>query len=192
MRSLANLRFFIACAAALVLVGCLVSDLPVLDAKSGKARPFPEGAYLACPLTDGEIDADDKCDRVAVERQKNGGYLFVNEDEDPAHMRFRKIGRGGYAVQSSESDEFVYYYGRAQGGGLLLVMMNCPDLPVDLRKRLIARGDLETDDDDFTVCAVKTVRGLTESAKAYHRGEIVQMMDAAILISPAPPLTQTP
>ncbi len=192
MRSLTYLRIFAASAAALALGGCLVSDLPVLDSKTGKARAIGEGDYLACPLENGEIAGGADCDRFHVERQPNGEYVFVEEgDSEPAHLRFRKIARGGYAVQSAESDSFVYYYGKGRDGGLLLVMMNCPELPADLRARLIARGDLETDDEDFETCKVKTLRGLVDAAKAYHRGDVRQMKDAAILIAPAPPLEQT-
>lgn len=190
MRSLIHFRVALALAAMLALAGCLVSETPVLDAKTGKARPFSDGDYLACPLEDGEIASGADCDRFAVERQKTRDYLFLTEGEEPARLRFRKIARGGYAVQSAESDSFVYYYGKQSDGGLLLVMMNCPELPAELRARLIARGDLETDDDDFEVCAVKTLRGLVEPAKAYHRGDVRQMMDVAILITPAQPLKE--
>ncbi|WP_375205069.1 hypothetical protein [Hyphococcus sp.] len=187
MRSLIHFRVALALAAIMALAGCLVSETPVLDAKTGKARPFPDGDFLACPLEDGEIADGVDCDRFTVERQKTRDYLFLTEGEEPARLRFRKIARGGYAVQSAEGDSFVYYYGKRRDGGLLLVMMNCPELPAELRERLIARGDLETDDDDFEVCAVKTLRGLVEPAKAYHRGDVRQMMDAAILITPASP-----
>ncbi|WP_428407590.1 hypothetical protein [Hyphococcus sp.] len=191
MRSLTHLRFFIASAAAMLLGGCLVSDLPVLDSKTGKARPISEGDYLACPLENGEIADGAECDRFHVERTANGEYVFVEGgDSEPARLRFRKVARDGYAVQSAESDSFVYYYGKTRSGGLLLVMMNCPELPSDLRARLISRGDLETDDEDFEVCKVKTLRGLVEAAQAYHRGDASQMKDAAILITPAPPLAE--
>ncbi|MFC2951608.1 hypothetical protein ACFOOP_06690 [Marinicaulis aureus] len=193
MRSLSFFRFSFALAAMLTLGGCLVSDVPVLDARTGKARPFSDGDYLACPLKDGEIEAGDECDRLTARKLKDGGYSFINpeEDDDPAFLRFRRIGRGGYAVQSSESDDFVYYYGAKRDGGMLLVLMNCPDLPAELRARLIASGDLEPDDEKFSVCKVKTLRGLTEAAKAYHRGDVAEIVDAAILIAPAPPLEET-
>jgi len=193
MRSLTFIRFSFAIAAMLMLGGCLVSDLPVLDARTGKARPLSNGDYLACPLKDGEIERGDECDRLTARKMKDGAYSFINreEDDDPAYLRFRRVGRGGYAVQSSESDDFVYYYGAKRNGGLLLVMMNCPDLPAALREGLIANGDLEPDDEKFSVCKVKTLRGLTEAAKAYHRGDVAEMIDAAILIAPAPPLEET-
>lgn len=193
MRSLPFFRLSIALAAMLALGGCLVSDLPVLDARTGKARALSDGDYLACPLENGEIQAGDECDRLTVRREKDRSYSFINreEDDDAAYLRFRRVGRAGYAVQSSESDGFVYYYGAGRDDGVLLVMMNCPDLPSDLRAGLIARGDLEPDDEKFSVCKVKTLRGLTQAAKAYHRGDVDQMMDAAILIVSAPPLEET-
>lgn len=193
MRSLTFIRFSFALAAMLTLGGCLVSDLPVLDARTGKARPLNNGDYLACPLKDGEIEAGDECDRLTARKMKDGAYSFINreEDDDPAYLRFRRVGRGGYAVQSSESDDFVYYYGAKRDGGLLLVLMNCPDLPAAVREGLIANGDLEPDDENFSVCKVKTLRGLTEAAKAYHRGDVAEMIDAAILIAPAPALEET-
>ncbi len=193
MRSLPFFRLSIALAAMLALGGCLVSDLPVLDARTGKARPLSDGDYLGCPLENGEVQAGDDCDRLKVRWEKDRRYSFVNpeEDDDPAYLRFRRVGRGGYAVQSSESDGFMYYYGAARDDGVLLVMMNCPDLPAELRSRLIERGDLEPDDEKFSVCKVKTLRGLKEAAKAYHRGDVDQMMDASILIVAAPPLEET-
>ena len=188
MRSLKLFRSILTVAAAFMLVGCLVSETPVLDQRTGKARVFSDGEYLACPLENGEIKSGADCDRLNVQRENDGAYRFVDmgADDNPAILRFRRIGRGGYAVQSSESDGQVYFYGDARGNDFLLVMMNCPDLPAALRDKLIMKGDLDVEDGDFTVCEVKTVKGLVEAAKAYHRDDVVLGQDAAILISPAP------
>ena len=99
-------------------------------------------------------------------------YTFVSEEEEPVEMRFRRIGYRGYAVQNREDGSYIYYYGSGTRDQFQLTMMLCADLPDGLRADLIERGDLETDDSDFETCMVKTRRGLTSAARAYHRGEI--------------------
>ena len=168
MRSLRyKLKFFML-ASALALGGCLVSEEPVLDAANGRATPLGSGSYVMCPV--GE-DADD-CQLMDVSFDASRLYTFTSEDEDPIEMRFRRVGRHGYAVQTLEDDGYIYYYGNGDRDQFQLTMMLCADLPETLRKDLVGAGHLEADDDDFDTCLVKTRRGLTASARAYHRGEI--------------------
>jgi len=172
---------------ALALSGCLVSETPLLDATSGKARPLGDGAYEACPISDDKEEASD-CEVYAVSYGADGAYSLVSEHEDETvTLRFRRVGPGSYAVQSSESDGFAYYYGAVEKSVLELTLMNCPDLPAPLRQRLIARGDLSSDDDKYTVCTVHTVRGLTDAAKAYRNGTVSSEDPAIMRMSPAKP-----
>lgn len=168
MRSLRYKLKFLILAGALALGGCLVSEEPVLDAANGRATPLGPGAYVMCPM--GE-DVDD-CQLMDVSFDSSRLYTFVSEEEEPIEMRFRRIGRYGYGVQTREDDSYIYYYGAGNRDQFRLTMMLCADLPEDLRADLIESGDLEADDDDFETCMVKTRRGLTLSARAYHRGEI--------------------
>lgn len=171
MRSRIILKPAIAGVLALALGGCLVSETPVLDLKSGRANPLKDGDYVACSIEDNSEDSD--CQAMAVKYQDDRSYHFLAEDEEPSVLRFRRVGRGGYAVQSREGEnEFAYYYGAGDSKRMTLTMMICEELPDDLRSRLIDRGDLEADGDDYSVCTVKSVRGLTDAAKAYHRGQV--------------------
>lgn len=184
MRSLTMLRTTIIAGAAVFLSGCLVSEEPVLDAATGRATPMPPGAYVMCQA-EGE---DDDCSPFEVTQDASGLYLFKPAEESPAEMRFRRIGRKGYAVQSKEDDGYAYYYGRGDAREFRLTMMMCSDLPEGLRARLIDRGHLEAEEGDADVCTVKTLRGLTDSARAYHRGDSVSDdgEELAIVFTPAP------
>lgn len=171
MRSLQLMKAVIAIAAGAALGGCLVSEEPVLDASTGRAAPLDPGAYVMCPIGDEEGD----CEQFMIAQDDSGLYRFDKDDEDPAYMRFRRIGRGGYAVQSLEDDDdaYIYYYGAGDTQRFRLTMMMCADLPDATREQLIENGDLESDDDDFETCTVKTLKGLTQAAKAYHRGRAI-------------------
>ncbi|MHA7872338.1 MAG: hypothetical protein ACX939_08315, partial [Hyphococcus sp.] len=164
------------------LTSCLVSEEAVLDASSGKASPIPSGAYAMCPVS----EEDDACANLAVSRDDTGLYTLQPADDDPAQMRFRRIARNAYAVQSFEGDGYVYYYGRAQkADSLVLTMMMCADLPEKLRARLIERGDLTAEDPDFQTCVVHTRKALTDAARAYHRGQAQSDEPIAFTIAPA-------
>lgn len=185
MRSLAILKSAVTGACALMLGGCLVSEVAILDAKSGRAKPLKDGDYTACPIAHDSDGSD--CNTFTVKRQDDRSYHLLAEGEEPSVLRFRRIGRGGYAVQSRENDqEFAYYYGAGDSKRLTLTMMICQDLSNDLRGRLIERGDLESDDDDYEVCTVKSVRGLTDAAKAYHRGQAQSDEPIVMELKPAP------
>ncbi len=176
MRSLQHKTKLLSLMGTLVLSGCLVSEDPVLDANNGRATPLGPGAYVMCPV--GE-EADD-CQLMEVSFDASRLYTFASEDEDPTEMRFRRVGHRGYAVQSREDDSYVYYYGSGGRHQFQLTMMMCADLPEALRLQLIERGDLETENDDFETCMVKTRKGLTASASAYHRGKVESEEDITL------------
>lgn len=186
VRSLMRLKaLLVLLGAAALLSSCLVSDEPVLEKRSGRARPFEDGAYQMCPIDDEAGDED--CDQLTARFDRSSGEMrLINEDEpdDPAVLRFRHIGRRAYAVQSFEGDGYSYFYGSGGSSSFTLTMMLCDQLPKDLLKRLIDRGDLEGDYDDPETCTVKSVRGLTDAARAYHKGDIVGDEKMSTLITP--------
>jgi len=185
MRSVHFITGLVAVLGLAALSGCLVSDEPMLDASNGAATPLAPGAYVMCEH-DGGSDAG-ACDDFSITHDATGLYLFEKDDEDPVEMRFRKIGRRGFAVQTEEDDGYMYYYGAGDTERFGLVMMQCADLPERMRGRMIAAGDLETDDEDFETCTVKTLKGLTRAAKAYHRGRTTSEESAVMEFTPAPP-----
>ncbi|GEM_PF-1402910 len=186
MRSSTLMKAGFAGALAALLGGCLISEDPVLNARNGNAKPLAPGDYQSCPVNDDDDEPD--CQFMSVTRDRTGLYKFVSsEDQEVTEMRFRRVGRAGYAVQANGADDgYAYYYGAGDTKKFRLVLMMCGDLPDAMRAKLIARGDLETDEDGYTTCAVKTVRGLTDPAKAYHRGQVRPADDAVIELRPAP------
>ncbi|MEZ5893896.1 MAG: hypothetical protein R3C58_12240 [Parvularculaceae bacterium] len=156
--------------------GCLVSDEPMLDARTGKAAPLADADYVGCPSDESE----DECATFTVTRGADGLYTFQKDDEEPAKFRFRRVARGAYAAQSEEGGGYSYYYGKGDAQTFTLVLMQCDALPGALRARLIKRGDFETDDDDFDVCTVKTMAGLVAATKAYANG--VDLADHAAIV----------
>ncbi len=175
-------------AGAMALVGCLVSENPVLDASNGRATPLEKGAYRACEASDGEVDESD-CTTLTVSYDASGLYqLWDREADETIWWRFRRIARGAYAMQSreSEDDGYAYYYARQDGDSLRLAFMQCASLPEGLRARLIERGDLSSEDEDFETCAVHTLRGLTKAAKAYHREKALDEEPMEMALAPAP------
>lgn len=189
MRSLAIKKALTVLFGTAALCGCLVSEEPILDEKSGRAAPLDPGNYSVCPID--EDAGEDDCESYSLTITEDGLHLFAQPDaeedseDDKAQMRMRRIGRDGYAVQSLEDDSYLYYYGSGNSSEFRLEMMLCADLPEELRSRLIERGDLEAEDEDFEACVVKTRRGLVDAAKAYHRGRIVSEERIALLFTPA-------
>jgi len=182
MRSQQYIRKSLLLAGVLALGGCLVSEEPVLGASNGRATPLEPGAYVMCAVNEDEDD----CQPFDLSYDESGLYSFEPEDEDPVKMRFRRIGRQGYAVQSHEDDGYLYYYGAGNADLFRLTMMMCSELPEHLRARLINRGDLEAEDDDFETCIVKTRKGLTAAARAYHRGNVQSEEEIALEFTRAP------
>ena len=193
MRALSILKAAFASLGAAALSSCLVSEDPVLDDRTGKATPLAAGDYTMCPVSD-DADADD-CERTRLTISDNKVNIFTPvdddgeiDDDDQAMMRMRRIGRKGYAVQSEEDGDYLYYYGAGDSEAFRLTMMMCEELPEGLRERLIERGDLEAEDDDFETCIVKTRRGLTDAALAYHRGQVESEEPIMLSLTPAPAL----
>lgn len=178
LRSIATVLF------ALTLTGCLVSETPVLDAKTGKARPLDGGAHVICGIDENDELKD--CEPFLITAGDDGAYLFSKEGESPFSMRFRRIARKAYAAQSAEDDGYMYYYASGDRRKLLMRLMNCPDLSENLRTKLIERDYLGAEDNDYSICTVKTVRGLVDAAKAYHRGSAAgeEELRFAIIRSP--------
>ena len=186
MRSRSFFKVASAVLAFAMLGGCLVSETPLLDASNGNARPFNDGTYIGCSNSDDP--EEDDCTTFTVKRLANGALSFINEDEpeDPGEMRFRRIARGGYVVQASDDDSYIYYYGAGDPSRFVLTLMECSKLPAALREGLINSGALEIDGDSFDVCAVKNLKGLTSAAKAYHRGQVSNEDEASIEFKPVP------
>ncbi len=180
-----SLKLFGAALATLMLGGCLVSETPILDAINGKATPFADGAYQIC---DGTEDAETaECNVFSVARDDTGAYAFTMEGEDPAEMRFRRVARNAYAVQSKEDDSYAYYFGSGDSRRFELTLMNCQHLPSAMRARLITNNDLATEHEDFEFCTVNTLKGLTAAAKAYHRGVSEGEEGLLMVMTPANP-----
>ncbi len=186
MRSLSIIKTLIAAVGALLLMGCLISEEPLLDAANGHATPLDPGAYLMCPVKGDANRAD--CEQFMISHDDAGLYRFDKDGEDPIEMRFRRIGRRGFAAQSLEDndDAYLYYYGAGKSQRFILTMMLCANLPAGKRTELIENGDLESDDDDFEACTVKSLRGLIAAAKAYHRGQAEGGEEIALEFTPAP------
>lgn len=186
MRSLSAARKIAAIACVLALSGCLVSEDPLLDASNGNATPIDSGAYVMCPVGDEDDGAD--CEHFSITHDETGLYRLDKDGEEPTDMRVRRVGRRGFAVQLLEDDDdaYLYYYGAGNSQRFRLTMMLCADLPEELRAQLIEDGDLESDDDDFETCTVKTLKGVTTAAKAYHRGEVQSDEEIALEFTPAP------
>ena len=186
MRSLSTFRKTTAIAFVLALSGCLVSEAPLLDASNGNATPVKPGAYVMCPVGEGDDGAD--CDEFTVTYDDTGLYRLDKEGEEPTDMRVRRVGRRGFAVQLLEDgdDAYLYYYGAGNSKRFRLTMMLCADLPEEMRAQLIEDGDLESDDEDFETCTVNTLKGVTASAKAYHRGDVQSDEEIALEFTPAP------
>ena len=160
----------------------------MLDETSGRETPLAAGDYIMCPQEGDEENSED-CERFSVTIDETGLYFFLKEDEEPANLRFRRVGRKGYAIQSYEGeDSFQYYYGRGDSNSFRMTMMQCASLPERLRDRLISDGGLETDDSDFETCTVTSLKALDAAARAYHRRNAVDDEEIATEITPAPPI----
>lgn len=185
MRSLL-LKSIVAAGVALALAGCLVSEEPVLDERTGKATPLRAGPHQMCPV--GEDADDDDCEEIVLSVDETGLYSLSGADGegDETMLRFRRIARGGYAVQAHEDDGYVYYYGRGDHKRFELVMMICGSLSAKTRDRLLARSDLESDDEDFETCVVKSLRGLKAAARDYHFGRASDSDEAVFAFTPLP------
>ena len=162
-----SVRWTAAAAACLSLPACLISETPLLDAKTGKATPFAAGDYVACQVEADEPEPD--CKETAITRDDTGQYRFSVEGEDePTFLRFRKVGQAGWLAQlggGEDDDAFFYFVARSTTDGFTLAMIVCEDIPKSIRKKYMARGEMEVDD-SASVCTASSLGAVTASAKA--------------------------
>jgi len=188
MRIPATIKTILIAAGSAALTGCLVSEEPVLDATNGAATPLDAGVYESCSLENGASE-DMECAMLDVSVDEMGLYQLIDEEaEETMEWRFHRVGRRAYAVQVGEGEDegYAYYYARLRGERMQLTFMQCQSLPGSLRARLIKRGDLAADDDEFETCTVNTLRGLRKAAKAYHRGKAKDEEAMVMELTPAP------
>ncbi|WP_411819078.1 hypothetical protein ABFZ85_08660 [Hyphococcus formosus] len=187
MRSLPELktridvRFVVAAFAAITLSGCLVSEEPILTEKNGKARPLKAGGYQSCAIADDGSLED--CEPLTVTTTDDRGYMVASDEQEPTALRFRRVKRKSYVAQMQESDGYAYYYAAGDRNRLTLTMMECPDLPEDLRSTLIENGDLASDDADYEFCTVLTIKGLTEAGRAYATGKVANDSPLSLVLT---------
>jgi len=152
---------------AILLTGCLVSEEPLLDASSGRAKPVRAGNYQMCSFSDGEPDGE--CEMTAITIGPDRLYSMSESNGETNFLRFRKVGRRAYLVQllgEDESEGFVYYLANTRRNAFTLTMMNCPDLPAAFRDEFIASGSMETEENG-AVCAVSALDAVVSAAKLY-------------------------
>jgi len=169
---------------AIVLTGCLVSETPVLTSTNGNATPLKSGSYVVCEIDAGGGENDCESNQITVD--ETGLYFFTANEERVIEVRFRRVGRGGYATQVQDGEDgYLYYYAYGASPSFFMKMMFCEHLPQKLRDRLIKRGDLSIENDDNNVCKVNTLRGLKAAAKAYRQGSAIGDEEAVLIIKPA-------
>jgi hypothetical protein len=150
------------------LSACLISETPLLDATTGKATPFAAGDYTACQVDADQTEPD--CKGTAITYDDTGRYSFIVEGEDePTFVRFRKAGQAGWLAQlgggDDDDDGFFYFAARELSDGFTLAMIVCEDIPKSIRKKYVARGEMEVDD-SASVCTASSLGAVTASAKA--------------------------
>lgn len=173
MRSALRLKQIIIVAIATALSACLVSEEPLLDGSTGKARPVAAGIYDMCPQSGDASDSD--CSVVDISVDDTSLYRLQTDDDDVTLLRFLRVRRGAYAVQvgpDDGDDGYAYYFARTRKGSFDLTFMMCEQLPEVLRSKMIENGELTLQDGDDDTCTVNSIAGLKRAAKAYHRGDI--------------------
>lgn len=178
-----KLKLALACAAGLLLAGCLVSDAPMFDAGSGSAAALQPGRYLACTVPP-EDDGED-CQALSVERRQDGAYEFQVEDEDRIVVRFHALDEANYAAQfaDDDSDGYQYYWARRDAEALLLAMIWCEDFPTELREAMKVGGLIVQSGDSSTCTALKP-EAVVAAAKAYRDGAVTS--DSLLRLTPVP------
>ena len=154
-------------AASLFLAACLVSEEPLLDQRTGRAKPFESGAYQACEISEGH-EAD--CRKTEISRDETGLYRFAAENEEEASfLRFRRLARGAWLAQISEEGDEGYFYFLAEqdGGSVALTMILCKGVPETVRQHFVARDEMHVDDDAST-CNAKSLSAVMASAQAFR------------------------
>lgn len=167
-----NLKTFAASAIALAMSGCLVSEAPLFDSGNASARPLADGAYEGCEIEPGEAPAD--CQNFTIAANPAGLYRIAIEDgsEDAVLARFKRIGRGLYALQSWEgSDQPQYLVAASIDDGISVSLILCDDLPQVVKARYVARGELEVKGD---TCVAKSAGAVVAAAKAWAKTDRFQ------------------
>lgn len=153
------------------LSGCLVSEEPLLDARSGRATPIAPGLYEAC-----EIDADRSshdCETMEVMRDDSALYSFIlredGEEEETTRARFRRLGSGAWLAQlyGDEDEDYFYFLAEAVAGDFVMAMIVCEDIPAATRAKYVGRGEMEVDE-SASACVVSSLRAAIAAAKAYR------------------------
>ena len=167
-----------AVAAALLLTGCFVSETPLFETLSQRARPLAAGEYNACSGSTENEEAD--CSPMTVSVSDDGRYTFHVED-DIVTAYFVGVDDDDYAVQMDDGGdgEYHYYWGRSDGEGLTLTMLWCDDLPRALVDQLVADGLVETDE-DYVTCTAKSVEAVMLAVKSYAAQNWVKLTPSAI------------
>lgn len=179
-----KLKFALACAAGLLLAGCLVSDAPMFDVGSGSAAALQSGRYQAC--TSPPEDEGEDCQTLSVDRRPDGAYEFQvigEDDEDVIVVRFHEVDQATYAVQfaDDDGDGFQYYWARRDGEALLLAMIWCEDFPAEMREAMKEGGLIEQSGDSSTCTALKP-EAVVAAAKAYRDGAVTS--DSLLRLTP--------
>ena len=151
---------------AVVLTGCIVSEEPLLDKRSGRSKPVKSGDYTSCPIRDGEVDGD--CTQMKVIFGRDRQYRLEPKDEEPNFVRFRRMGRGDYLAQvtGGEPDGYIYFLATRISDGMEWRLLDCGEIPEELRAKMIARAELE--EQEYGVCVVKKLRVAMKIARAFR------------------------
>lgn len=155
---------------AFALSGCLISDKALLDEQTARATPIAAGDYSACEYDSANGEPD--CETLAVARDESGLYSMTpmgESDNQTTYARYRRIGAGSWAAQlwGDPKEGYFYFLAQTKGEEFIMAMIQCGDLPKDLRDKYAARGEMEVDE-QATTCSVKSLRAMTAAAKAFR------------------------
>lgn len=161
------------------LVGCLVSDDPLLDHLSGQAMPLVPGIHKVCPRRPGGTDQDcGKMDVTLNAQQLYRFWLYESPDgkeDDLYTARFRRIGRGWYLMEARDGHQYRYFYATKVEEGLAMWMMSCPELRAVVRDKYLKLGEMEIEygvaledgERPPQTCHVKSRDAAIAAAKSY-------------------------
>lgn len=184
MRALPIIKNAVSALGAGMLAGCLVAEAEILTARNGGAKPLRVGDYEMCPIEEGVVV--DECQSISVTLREDKAYILNSAEEDGAiEMRFRRVGRKSYAAQQWGSGDggYIFYFAHGDRRSMHFSMMMCAALPAELRKKLVAGGDLSLEDEEFGVCSVNSLKGLVRAAKAYRDGKVSGEEELAFVLS---------
>lgn len=163
-----RLAFAALCLLSATLAGCLVSETPLLDARTAGAAPLAAGPYRACSA--GEDAANEPCSALSVERLGAATIFVMQEDDGPDRTEalFRPLSGGGYLIQmKSEGDDgYLFFYGESSKGAFAFSLIDCQSIPVADKNRLVERGRLGVSGDGLT-CTARARKGAERGARAF-------------------------